>query len=410
MTGTTIYTAPWIFPVSSSPIKNGAVAITDKKIIAVGSLQHVSLKLPNVKIISLHGVLLPALVNCHIHLELSHYDNISKPSVGTPMVEWIAELMQKRQVKSEDTAILQKVREEALHAQFTSGVALLADIHNESTFYECEAPLLPEVIDILEMLGPTEQRTASALASLALMPEEQAVSPHSSYSTSAKLIVALKKRADAQSQILSIHLAESKEEKDFICHHSGPFRKFLEKLGSYEKTMIPDGTYSGAVDYLSKLGILDEKTLCVHCLHLDSSEIEILAHQKTPVCLCPGSNDFLGVGKVPLEEMLEKGIQPCIGTDSRASNETLDMWREMAILRRNFPSISPAEILTMATLNGAKALQRADDFGSIECGKKPFILEIGIESGLEKSEDNILAQLTGEGRPKSIQWLHEYGE
>ena len=84
------------------------------------------------------------------------------------------------------------------------------------------------------------------------------------------------------------------------------------------------------MEYLDSLGVLDSNTLCVHAVHVSKAEIVTLAEKKVRVCLCPGSNRFLGVGKAPVTEFLAHGILPALGTDSRASNTRLSMWREMA--------------------------------------------------------------------------------
>jgi cytosine/adenosine deaminase-related metal-dependent hydrolase len=239
---------------------------------------------------------------------------------------------------------------------------------------------------------------------LSLLPAEQAVSPHAPYSTGADLIIALKKRARSNSHIFSIHLAESPDERAFLRSHSGPFRDFLEKRGSWDNSLLPEGDFSGSVDYLGKLGVLDENTLCVHCVHIDDDEIRMLAEHGVKVCLCPGSNRFLGVGIAPLEKLLAAKILPGIGTDSRASNEKPDMWREIRLLHRYHPDVAPATLLAMATLGGARALHREEDFGTLEKGKKAVFLEIAMDNLSALSEGEILDELV-RGQPRNINWI-----
>ena len=160
------------------------------------------------------------------------------------------------------------------------------------------------------------------------------------------------------------------------------------------------------VGYLENLGILDDNTLCVHCVHLGDREIQLLAGTGTHVCLCPGSNRFLGVGTAPLEKILAAGILPALGTDSIASNPVLDLWQEMSILAEEHQSVDSATILAMATLGGAKALHRETDFGALAPGCRARFLHVeGREYEKAEGADQLLQRLTSCGRPESISWV-----
>ncbi len=327
-----------------------------------------------------------------------------RPVHGETMVDWIESLLHKRQAFHDNDVITEAVKQ-TVRDQFDSGVILMADIGNSTEKLHNLSGNSPEIISILELLAPTQQRTSSALDDLLKIDYNQHISPHAPYSTSATLITALKKRAEKHNHIFSIHLAESLDEIDCICHRQGGFRLFLENRDSWEEEMLGEGRYIGAVDYLNSLGVLNDKTLCVHCVHVDDSEIMLLAENRTKVCLCPGSNEFLRVGRAPLEKMLHHKILPAIGTDSYASNELLDMWREMQILGTNHPNVHPGKILAMATLGGAAALHRTDDYGTLEPGKKSIFLEIQIDRVEKLKEIDILKILTHDGRPNSINWV-----
>lgn len=403
-----VYTSPWIFPVSSPGIKDGAIAINSQRIIAVGPRQKIIGSFKGSKVIALNGILIPPLVNCHIHLELSHIQNVVSPDVGSSMVQWIEDLLQKRMDDYEDNRIDQAISN-TLEQQFKSGVVLLADVGNTPPpKSDTSSQDHPEIYSILEMLAPTQQRTLAALNSVSEKSDTLPISPHAPYSTSAQLIVALKKRAIRKDHIFSIHLAESIDEIELICKSRGVFKDFLKKKGSWEKTMLGNGEYSGAVDYLDSLGVLDKRTLCVHCIHVNKDEIVTIAEKGVRVCLCPGSNQFLKVGRAPLEEMLAHNILPAIGTDSTASNLSLDMWREMQILRHQYPTVEPHIILKMATLGGARALHKDNVYGTLEKGKKPLFLEIYLDDATHLTEPKIVDALTQGGRPSTINWVTSF--
>lgn len=404
MKGNLIYTAPWVFPIGSPAIFDGAIVMNSEQIVKVGSRKKVLREYSSCKLIELQGIAMPPLVNGHIHLELSYLKTPERPAPGTTMVDWIDNLLQKRLVKVNDDTIAKSMHDTVID-QFNTGVVLMADVGNiPSTMFSFRKNY-PEILSILELLGPTRKRTEVAINDLEFSSNDRCISPHAPYSTSAHLIASLKKRADQFSHVYSIHLAESCEEIEFLCNRSGVFRSFLEERESWEPDMLGGGQYVGAVDYLNNLGVLNDKTLCVHCVHIEEKEISLLSQKEVKVCLCPGSNEFLGVGRAPLEKMLSYNILPAIGTDSYASNESLDLWREMQILRRNNPQVNSSTILKMATSGGAKALQRGQDYGELAPGKKPLFLEILLDNPVKKLKRDVLDELTLAGRPQRINWI-----
>jgi len=98
------------------------------------------------------------------------------------------------------------------------------------------------------------------------------------------------------------------------------------------------------------------------------------------VAHCPGSNTYLNVGKAPVIKLLKEGINIGLGTDSLASNHTLNMWNEMRMTYRlhRDEGLTPYEIFKMATINGARALGLEDKVGSIEIGKKADLIAVRI--------------------------------
>jgi cytosine/adenosine deaminase-related metal-dependent hydrolase len=160
----------------------------------------------------------------------------------------------------------------------------------------------------------------------------------------------------------------------------------------------------GSVHYLESLGVLNDKTICVHVVHVDHEEIEILASRKAKICLCPGSNRFLGSGKAPVTEFLAHGILPALGTDSRASNVLLSIWREMRLLREDHPELSPETVFSMATRGGAEAWGIDSELGTLEPGKHARILKVYCQSNINSSED-ILEYMTTAGESVQVEWV-----
>lgn len=134
------------------------------------------------------------------------------------------------------------------------------------------------------------------------------------------------------------------------------------------------------VKYLHKLGLLSKKTLAAHCVHADAEDIAILAQSGTSVAHNPISNLKLASGIMPLKQMLDAGVNVALGTDGCASNNTLNLFEEMrmaAILHKGVSGdptvISPAQVLSMATVNGARAMG-FEDVGLLKPGQRADII------------------------------------
>jgi len=402
-----IYCAPWLLPITSPAIRDGAVVVENGRIEAIGPADKIRIAFPSREEIACRGVLMPALINTHIHLELSHLENIERPPSQGHICKWIDALISSRSENVRNADEKLQFRRKVLSAQRHFGVVLVGDIGNEPYLPDNKEDRLPLIHHFQEFLAPTKIALDAAKAAIADLPDTVSATAHACYSTLPELISLLKKRAQRLDRVFPIHIAESAEEIEFISKHSGPFRDFLEKRGAwtdgFSSTKIEK---AGVVVYLQEIGILDERTLCVHCVHITENDVRLLLQQGSHVCLCPGSNRFLRVGKAPLEMMLRCGLLPAIGTDSCASNDRLDLWAEMKILREEHPEVKPRTILTMATHGGAVALNCEEDFGSLGVGKKSILLMVDSEEIRETdSESNLYDILTRNGRPDVIEWI-----
>jgi cytosine/adenosine deaminase-related metal-dependent hydrolase len=396
-----------VVPVSSPVIINGAVAIRDGRILAVGEAFTLKSQFPEARVENCQGVLLPGLVNAHIHLELSAY-RIPQPTGDQSFCDWIRALLKLRQTGEISAPETVRAARQMLEQQHRAGTLLLLDIGNTVP----ASPAIAQATDmhstfLLELLGPDARAEEQVLARIGSLPDSVLATAHAPYSTTAGIMTVLKKRADRLGHIFSLHVAESVDEVVLLRSGQGCFRGFLEERGAWDgRFPRPGKDTQGVVDYLAGLGLLDANLLCVHCVQISEEEVRRLAARGCKICLCPGSNRFLGVGVAPLERMLDQGLLPAIGTDSMASNKALDLWREMRILREDHPGVSPARILAMATLGGAQALGRARDFGTLSPGKMARLLNVRSPA-LQGAEDaeQLLDILTSGGQPEKLRWM-----
>ncbi len=380
-----IHIARWIFPIESEPIENGAVVTFDGKIVDVGPVHQIQTKYLGKRIDHEDAVIIPGLINAHCHLELSPLKWRMSP--GSNMVSWIRALIQARnQIDESEWA---PAIEEAISQLVFEGIVAIADIGNFDHIigifsnnidqYRIKALLFKELIAPLADADEARELIKTIEDTKPL----RAIAAHSPYSVSPWAIKAIKEWDNKKGFPYSIHAAESKEEVEFLKTGRGPFRELLEERGHWPLNFeLPR---CSPIKYLKRLGVLDENTICVHCVNLEEEDIEILSRTKVHCCLCPRSNIFLGVGQAPVYDMWKAGIKLCLGTDSLASNDRLSIFAEMSSLSRISPSLDPFEILKAATFGGADALGMLERFGSILPGKSSRLLV--LKNDYRRSQD-----------------------
>lgn len=350
---TVLHRAAWVVPVAAPPIRDAGVLVRRGLIVAVG--RYADLRPEAGRVVEHPGVIVPALVNCHAHLELSSHAGCAarwkESGVPGDMPGWIRMLIADREKNAPPAAEIKEAAGAALAELERSGTGAVIDIGNRPGFFDENEAGRCRVLFLREFFGFGKAAASKVIAALAREDGNASATGHALYSTHPDLLRFLKARADRLGHLFSIHLAESAAEVEFLTSGHGAFRDFLLERGVIDASFAAVGMRPAR--YLDRLGLLNEKTLCVHCVHLDQAELDLLARKRAKVCLCPGSNRLLGVGAAPLERMLAAGILPGLGTDSLASNEALSMWREMRILAEDNPAVDPAIIFRMATQAGA---------------------------------------------------------
>lgn len=161
-------------------------------------------------------------------------------------------------------------------------------------------------------------------------------------------------------------------------------------------------------EYLEKLGFLDRPSTLYHCVHLDKDDIKILADYNANVVTCPSSNLKLGSGIAPIYSMKEHGLNICIGTDGTASNNSLDMFKEMFLVATlnkatlyDASIISANEVLDMATKNGALALG-FEGCGDIIEGNYADLILIDLNKPHHQPLNNIISNLVYSAKSSDV--------
>jgi len=390
----TRYRAAWVLPMSSPPIRDGVVSVERDVILGVGERADEAVEdLGDVAI-------LPGLVNAHTHLELSWMRGQVPP--GGSMPAWASKLMALRRSVSHEPPepIVDAIREAR-----RSGTCLVGDVTNTFAIYE---PLLDSELSAAlfrELLGfsaPDPQAIVRAAEEqiAALTPVawlRPSIVPHAPYSVSPALLRAIAEAA--RGRPLSVHLGESQQEVEFLRGGTGEWRTLLESLGVWNPAWTAPGC--APVDYLDRLGMVNGQLIAVHGVHFTDEELARLAAARATVVACPRSNRWTGAGTPPIERFYASGVRVAIGTDSLASVEDLNLFAEMAAVRRLAPSVPARRILESATLAGAEALGFSSELGSIEPGKRAQLIAVQVPSHVTDVEEYLLTGI----EPAAVRWL-----
>ncbi len=398
-----LHRAEWIVPVSTPPVQNGAVLVQGGRILDAGGFQAVHEKCPAGTELVEHGqaAIMPALVNAHTHLELSALKGVIPfPRTGFP--DWIEMLLPLRAALDRE-AILEGFRK-GLRETLDCGAALCGDITNGLTALHPGHAALPVRRVFLELLGFNLDLASAATNAGADHTADEApfsLVPHSVYSASPRIIAESKEWTRARGLPFSIHAAEHPEEVEFLRNGKGYCRGLLDRLDRWDPAWQPPG--KTPVEYLESLGALDADTILVHAVHMSETDWAAAAWKKCTVVFCPRSNRNLSAGTPDIEKALHYALRTALGTDSLASNSDLSLFAEAEFVLRKYPAIAPERVLEMITINPAQALKCADDFGSIEPGKRAALLAVDIEPGARKS--HFAESLIRSGKRGAWKWV-----
>ena len=144
------------------------------------------------------------------------------------------------------------------------------------------------------------------------------------------------------------------------------------------------------------MGWLREGLVAVHGVQLTDPELRRLADSGAFLVTCPRSNAWTGVGHPPVERFLQAGVRLAVGTDSLASVPDLNLFSELALMRRLAPSAPARRLLACATLHGAEALGFDDELGAIAPGRRADLIGVRIPPGVDDVEEYLLGGVTAD--------------
>jgi 5-methylthioadenosine/S-adenosylhomocysteine deaminase len=375
-------------------IPQGAVAIKDGKIVAVGAAEAISVEWQAPEVVNCEGAaILPGLINAHSHVPMSLLRGLAD---DLRLDVWLFGYMLPVEREFVSPEFCRWGTLLSCAEMIRAGVTCFADMYYyEHVVAEAAAEVGMRAVcaeTIMKWPTPDAESYDESLALCRHFVETwrdhplitPAVGPHSPETTTPELLQESARLAAEYGVPLLIHIAET--------------------AGGADEARALYGTSS--IEVLDKLGMLEQRVVVAHCVHITAEERAIMAARRVGMTHCPTSNLKLASGVADVVALIEAGAAVSIGTDGQASNNDQDMFEEMrlaALLPKGIrldPTVMPArKAFELATIGGARVLGLDQITGSLEVGKRADIAVLALDCAhnvpnfIDLSLDNVYSQL-----------------
>ncbi len=333
-----------------------------------------------------NAVILPAFVNAHAHLDLSHLRG--QPLDGEDFGQWLSAVVRSR---SSPKDVILTALESTLTEMLSSGTAAVFDVLADTPYaVEVARATIRSglraaiAVEFLSMdpagedatVARTQALVSQVLDEVLLHCEEDlacyvdramegdrtpcvAISPHAPYTVSPQLYARMARFAERHLMLQTTHLSESTAEREFLLTGDGKLGALFKQFGADTSRMRWTNqpavdTWLSAVTPETTPGVND--TLLVHCYDLTDAEVAALGRAGATIVCCPRSRMFFGHSRFRWTDLEQSGAVICIGTDSLGSNQDMDLLRELSVARWDNPEVQIRSLWRAATLNGRAAM------------------------------------------------------
>ena len=370
-------------------LQNGAVAIDEGLIIAIGSVADIEAEYRAKETLDGNNrVVMPGLVNGHSHAAMTLLRGVAD---DLDLMDWLQNYIFPAEVEFVDSEFVRIGTELACWEMIRGGTTTFVDM-----YYFPDT--IAEVVDscgmramisatVIDQRSPDAENADDSIAKgVGFVQRWQGrnsrispiFGPHANYTLNAEQLAATRAAAMELGVPISIHVSES------------PF----ELQYSQDTYGMP------SIELYESIGFFEGPTIAAHVVWPTKEEIPILAERKVGVIHNPTSNMKIASGISPITEMLDAGVRVGLGTDGAASNNDLDMWEEMRLasllqkVDRMNPEVIPATtVLGMATSGGATAIGLGDTIGSLEVGKRADLIQVAFEDVHHVPTYNVISHL-----------------
>lgn len=389
-----ILTADWVLPITKEPLKNGAVAVSGSQIKAVDSFAALKQIYPQAEVTSFpKAIIMPGFVDAHTHVEYAGFRGLGD---DLSYVDWRIRLSKKEaKFNKSDWFVSAKL---GVAEAVQSGITFFANLSATDAglealkeagvrgrvYYEVvgvDHKAVPETVSqTVATINRWQEKTADSYISIG-------VAPHSVYTVCPPLIKAVGEQARKNNWPVSIHLAGSQDEVDFIKYGSSKLATEFRETNNWSGILWqPTGVTP--VKYVLQWGLFANQVLAAHCLHVTDADLTTLKKYNVAIAHCPKCSAKLGMGIAPLRDFLQHGLKVGLGTDSPASNNTMDMFDEMRVglllqrgLTQTTQNAEAKQFVRLATYGGAQALGLEKEIGSLEPGKAADLIVVDVSQG-----------------------------
>jgi len=374
-----IVRAKILIPMDGPPIENGAVIVSGERIRSVGKFPDLRKEYAHEEIVDLgEQALLPGLINAHCHLDYTCLRG--KISLPKSFTDWIRAInAEKAKLSAQDyIASIDQGFAEAKRFGTTTIANLTAF---PELVLQIQSPIrtwwFAELIDI------RDSSRAKEIVDLAVeqlkTQKRWGLAPHTPFTASADLY----RRSAQAAPLLTTHLAESREEMSMFCDAKGELYEFLREIGRDMEDCrgtTPMERFTEMFRGVPPSFDMTKDWILTHLNEIGAQDLDLLRQSKPDVSIvhCPRSHAYFDHSPFQFQKLRELGLNVCLGTDSLASNQDLSLFAEMRSFQKEFPDVSPEEILAMVTVNSAQVFGPENAFGKISAGFLADLIAIPV--------------------------------
>lgn len=408
-----------ILPDCHALLFNSAIAVVDGVIQACGDRSHIRRQFAGIPEVHVDDcVLMPGFVNAHSHLELSFLAGQIPGPARFP--DWVLQLMAAYPSAADAPGVFAASALFGAQESIRFGATTVGDISRQHAIVrpalQATSPLgivsFGEITALGSSRGQLEARLAAAMDCKTTDRFSIGLSPHAPYSVEGPALETIVNMARRYQLPLSMHLAELKEERDFLRDCSGPLGKswmLMKRLDLLDDLvpMFADGPIQWAQHYgLFNAGV---PVVLAHVNYADDTDLDILAGSGAAVAYCPRTRHYFGHDEIaphPWQDMRKRGIRVCLATDSMASNPDLSLLREAQFLQQECPSIDSQLLIQMITTEPAAALGLGQQIGRLASGFAADIIAMPVPRNALASAASFADYLVCKAPLPQKVWIH----
>lgn len=369
-------------------IENGSVAVKGGRVVAVGPVAELDHAYTAREVINAAGkAVIPGLINGHTHVPMTLFRGLAD---DLDLQEWLTKYIFPAEAKNVNEEFVRVGTRLGLAEMIRGGTTTYCDMYyfedaiaDESSKAGVRGVLGETIIDFpvadnktnAEAMAYVENFVKKWKGNALIVP---AIAPHAPYTVSEEHLKAVRAFSDRTGAPIVIHVSETKREVDDSIKTKG----------------------ASPVDYLDRIGFLNNRVIAAHVVWPTEEEIGVLKRLGVGVVHNPQSNMKLASGVAPIPEMIRQELRLGLGTDGAASNNDLNMWEEMDTAAKlhklisNDPKVVTAlQALELATISGARALHLEKEIGSIEVGKRADLVIVDLDDLNQTPYFNIYSEL-----------------